>query len=171
MLNFQIKKSMRKCSQTGRDFEPGEVFVSALIENDDGSTARTDFGLDQWEEPPEHCIGWWKSQVPEAGKGKIYWAPRNVMLAFFKHVLNQPTHHDVAYVTALLLIQKKFLTMVDDGKTESMTVRDRSDNESYDVRAVDIAADRLTQIQELLAEQLFMDEPLEDDHLEDSNES
>lgn len=170
MLNFQIKKSMRKCSQTGRDFEPGEVFISALIENEDGSTTRTDFGVDQWEETPEHCIGWWKSQVPEAGKGKIYWAPRNVMLAFFKHVLNQPTQNDVAYVTALLLVQKKFLTMVDDGQTESMTVRDRSDNESYEVPTMDIDGDRLTQIQELLAEQLFMDEPIEDGELEDSSE-
>lgn len=171
MLNFEIKKSMRKCSRTGRDFEPGEVFVSALIENEDASTTRMDFGVDQWEETPEDCIGWWKSQVPESGKGKIYWAPRNVMLAFFKHVLGQAAAQDVAYVTALLLVQKKFLGLVDDGATETMTVRDRNDNENYAVPIIDVDVVRLAEIQELLAEQLFMDEPIEDHQLEDSNES
>jgi hypothetical protein len=171
MLNFEIKKSTRKCSQTDRDFEPGEVFVSALIENENGSTSRMDFAIDQWNETPEHCIGWWKSKVPETGKGKIYWAPRQVMLSFFKHVLNQPPAQDVAYVTALLLLQKKFVSIVDDGETETMTVRDRSDKECYSVPIADIDGSRLAEIQSLLADQLFMDEPLGDDLQEDSNES
>ena len=169
MLNFEIKKSTRKCDESGRDFEPGEVFFSALIENEDGTTSRQDLSTEAWKETPENCIGWWKSQVPEIGKGKIYWAPRNVMLAYFEHVLKQPASQDIAYVTALLLIQKKYLTLVDDGETESMTVRDRKNKESYAVPIIDVEGLRLADIQTLLSEQLFMDEPIDDD-LEDTDE-
>ena len=168
MLNFEIKKSTRKCAESGRDFGPGEVFFSALIENEDGSTSRQDFSADAWKETPEHCIGWWKSQVPEIGKGKIYWAPRNVMLAYFEHILKQPDSQDIAYVTSLLMIQKKYLTLVDDGETETMTVRDRSSKESYAVPIVEIEGSRLAEIQEMLGEQLFMDEPIDD--LEETDE-
>ena len=168
MLNFEIKKSTRKCAESGRDFEPGEVFFSALIENEDGTASRQDFSADAWEEPPEHCIGWWKLQVPDAGKGKIYWAPRKVMLAYFEHVLKQPDSQDVAFVTSLLLIQKKHLILVDDGETEAMTVRDRSSKESYAVPIVEIEDGRLAEIQVMLSEQLFMDEPIDD--LEETDE-
>jgi len=169
MLNFEIKKSTRKCAESGRDFEPGEVFFSALIENEDGTTSREDYAAEAWEETPEHCIGWWKSKVPETGKGKIYWAPRKVMLAYFEHVLNQPASEDIAFVTALLLIQKKYLAMVDDGETNSMTVRDRASKESYSVPIIEVEGSRLADIQTLLSEQLFMDEPI-DDSLEDVDE-
>ncbi len=168
MLNFEIKKSPRKCTESGRDFEPGEVFFSALIENENGSTLRQDFSAEAWEATPDDCIGWWKSQVPETGKGKIYWAPKKVMLAYFEHVLKQPDSQDIAFVASLLLVQKKYLTMVDDGKTDSMTLRDRSTKESYAVPIVEIEGPRLAEIQEMLSEQLFMDEPIDD--LEETDE-
>ncbi len=168
MLNFEIKKSTRKCNESGRDFEPGEVFFSALIENEDGTTSRQDFSADAWNEPPEHCIGWWKSQVPETDKGKIFWAPRQVMLAYFQHVLEQPASQDIAFVTALLLIQKKHLALVDDGETDSMTVRDRSSKDSYSVPIIEIEGPRLAEIQAMLSEQLFMDEPI--DEMESTDE-
>lgn len=172
MLNFEIKKSTRKCFETGRDFQPGEVFFSALVENDDGSTSRQDYGTDHWEQPPEDCIGWWKSQVPEAGKGKIYWAPRNVMLAFFKHVLEQPASQDVAFVTGLLLVQKKYLVIVDkDDDPSTMDVRDRSSKEDFTVTVADVSGQRLAEIQTLLAEQLFMDEPIMDEPIMDDMEA
>ena len=170
MLNFEIKKSTRKCAETGRDFEPGEVFFSALIENEDGSTSREDFANEVWKETPEHCIGWWKSQVPETGKGKIFWAPRKVMLAYFEHMLDQPASQDIAFVTALLLIQKKYLVLVDDNDANAMTVRDRSSKESYSVPIVEIEGSRLADIQTLLSEQLFMDEPIDDDLEDDTDE-
>ena len=66
------------------------------------------------------------------------------------------------------MIQKKYLTLVDDGETETMTVRDRSSKESYAVPIVEIDGGRLAEIQEMLSEQLFMDEPIDD--LEEADE-
>ena len=90
------------------------------------------------------------------------------MLAYFEHILKQPESQDIAYVTSLLLIQKKYLTLVDDGETDTMTVRDRSSKESYAVPIVEVEGGRLAEIQEMLGEQLFMDEPI--DNLEETDE-
>ena len=49
-----------------------------------------------------------------------------------------------------------------------MTVRDRSSKESYAVPIVEIDGGRLAEIQEMLSEQLFMDEPIDD--LEEADE-
>ena len=49
-----------------------------------------------------------------------------------------------------------------------MTVRDRSSKESYTVPIVEIDGSRLAEIQEMLGEQLFMDEPIDD--LEETDE-
>ena len=75
---------------------------------------------------------------------------------------------DIAYVTSLLMIQKKYLALVDDGETDTMTVRDRSSKGSYTVPIVEIDGSRLAEIQEMLGEQLFMDEPVDD--LEETDE-
>ena len=81
MLKFDFKKSSRKCFESEREFQPGEEFYSALFECDDGSTERRDFSSDHWDGPTDETIGWWKSRVPELGKGRVYWAPKKVLLS------------------------------------------------------------------------------------------
>ena len=100
MLNFEIKRSNRQCSKTDRTLQPGEEFYSALIDKD-GELERLDYCVESWESPPQDCIGWWKSKVPETGKGKVYWAPRNVMLSYFEH--GQQTNRSRMILLTLLL--------------------------------------------------------------------
>jgi hypothetical protein len=164
MLNFDFKKSSRKCCLSEREFQPGEEFYSALLECDDGTTQRLDYSAEKWEGPPENCLGWWKSQVPDLGKGRVYWAPKDVLLAYFDHVRSNPQTQDVAYVTALLLAQKKILMIVDDGGDGSQVVlSNRSTKETCEVPVVKIEPTRLIEIQNELSERLFMDQPVESD--------
>ncbi|MEL7497973.1 MAG: hypothetical protein AAFN77_10210 [Planctomycetota bacterium] len=169
MLNFDFKKSSRKCYEDDKDFSPGDVFYSALVELDDGDIERRDFCRDHWNEPGEDCVGWWKARVPETGKGKIYWAPRNVLLSFFNHVLENPETQDVAYVTALVLVQKKILVIDDEPDRSFMRLRNRLDKTDYDVPVCDIEGDRLVRIQAELAERLFMDEPIDETENEEAD--
>ena len=164
MLNFDFKKSSRKCCQSEREFQPGEEFFSALVESDDGTTQRQDYGADHWDGPPKNCIGWWKSRVPDLGKGRVYWAPKHVLLAYFEHVQTNSQSADVAFVMALLLAQKKILMIVDDGGDDSRVVlRNKATKATYEVSVVDISPDRLVEIQNELSEHLFMDQPISDD--------
>ncbi len=171
MLNFDFKKSSRKCSASERALQPGEHFYSALFEVGDG-TERRDFCEEVWEGPPEDCIGWWKAKIPEAGKGKVYWAPRHVLLAYFEYVNGQSAQADIAFIAGLLLTQKKILMLeesFEEDGAEFMQLKNRKDNESYQVLVVDVEPKRLAEIQEELAERLFMDEPYDaDSELEES---
>ena len=165
MLNFDVKKSSRKCFESAREFLPGEVFFSALIEIED-STERRDYGAEHWKGPPEQCIGWWKSRVPEKKEGKVYWAPKNVLLAYFEHVCGDSKTVDLAYVTALLLAQKKILTISESEDPAIMLLQNRSSKESFEISIPDISSTRLAEIQNELSERLFMDQPVEDDVIE-----
>lgn len=171
MLNFDFKRSSKKCSKTARILLPGEEFYSALVERE-GNTDRLDFCLEAWEGPPEDCLGWWKSRIPDVGKGKIYWAPRHVLLSFFEHVANQPSQSDVAYITALLLTQKKILALddtLDEPDSQILQLKNRQDNQVYQIPVIEVPPQRLIEIQDELAERLFMDQPYdpESDEVED----
>ena len=160
MANFDVKKSARKCYESERTFQPGEEFYSALIELENGLTERRDFAPDLWKGPPDDCIGSWKCSVPEIGKGKVYWAPRSVLIAYFEHVKGHETTGDIAYVTALLLVQKRILKLVDNrGDRSKISLQDHNTKNKYELPVKDISPQRLIEIQDELSEKLFMDRP------------
>lgn len=171
MLNFDFKKSSRKCYKSEREFQPGDEFYSALIDGGDGSTERRDYSVEHWGDgPPEDCIGWWKSSVPELGKGRVYWAPRKVLLSYFEHVQTNSQTIDTAFVTGLLLAQKKILTIVDENSDdENLVLYCRSTKSTYTVPVANVLPLRLKEIQDELSERLFMDQPVADDFDEDDS--
>ena len=157
MLNFDFKRTSRKCSASDRPFERGEEFVSALVEIN-GELVRKDFASESWEEPPENCIGWWKSRMPDLDKGRVYWAPNEVLLTYFQHLLSQPETQDAAYVMAVLLVRRRTLHMVEtDESTEppTLVVHHRKTKTEFRVAAIDIPSHRITEIQNELGEHLF----------------
>jgi len=165
MLNFDFKKSSRKCFQSEREFQPGEVFFSALIEV--GETAeRRDFGAEHWEGPPEDCIGWWKSRVPKVKEGRVYWAPPHVLLAYFEHVCGDEKTFDLAYVAALLLAQKKLIVIEDNEDPAVLVGHQKGSKSSFEIAIPELSPQRLNEIQNELSEKLFMDQPYEEDEPE-----
>lgn len=164
MLHFEFKKSSRKCCESDKEFKPGDGFYSALLECDGGQSERRDYSTDQWEGPPEDCIGWWKSRVPELGKGRVYWAPKKILIAYFEHSQTSEQTADIAFVTGLLLMQKKILTQLDsDLGGSTLELHCRSSNTTYSLAVVEISPERLAAIQQQLAERLFVDQPLAND--------
>ncbi len=163
MADFDFKRSSKRCSVTDRTFAPGEKYVSALIEADD-NLERCDFSLEEWKEPPENCVGWWRTQVPEATEGRIFWAPDEVLLSYFEHLSQAPGHEDVAYVMALLMVRKKLFTLeefVESPSGQRMVVLNRRAKETLEVDVIDLPPDRLAEIQTELEEKLFTDQPLD----------
>ena len=163
MLNFDFRRTNRKCSKSDRLLQPGEEFFSALVDFG-GEPQRLDFSNESWSGPPENCLGWWKSNIPDMEKGKIYWVPRRVLLAYFDLVREQSDQADVAYMMGLLLAQKKILSVVDSihGPVgEQLQLFNRRDNLHYEIPIVEISPERLRQIQAELSERLFTDQPFE----------
>ena len=159
MFNFDFKRSSRKCSISGREFDVGEEYVSALMDID-GELVRQDIGCDQWNESQDNCIGWWKSRVPDLTKGQVYWAPRDVLVSYFKRLLEQKDERDKAYVMAILLLQKKTLKLLDTTAADEgdiMQLMENSSRERFEVPVVDLTEDQINQIQAEFAEKLFTD--------------
>lgn len=129
-----------------------------LLEEDE-ELVRKDVAMSEFESPPENCVGWWKSKVPDLEQGKVYWAPKDVLLNYFNHLIEN-NHVQHAYVMAILLLQKKHLRLQDtvaDGDSQIMQLQNPSTKETFEVTVVDVATEHITEIQNELAEKLFTD--------------
>lgn len=161
MAKYEFKRTARKCYETQREFDRGEEFFSALIDTDAGPERR-DFGHDIWKGPADDCIGWWKSTVPLLEAGRVYWAPSDVLLAYFENLAGKAIK-DATYVMGLLLVRKRLLQLVEtDDEAEGgplMILRNRKTKEKIEIPVVELTAERMIQIQDELAENLFMDRP------------
>ena len=166
MQNFDVKRNARKCCQTEKAFRPGDCFYSELVETDDGDLVRKDYCSDQWKGISEDGIGWWKQTVPELESGKIYWAPDDVLLSYFKVLTEQPQQAEAAFVMSLLMVQKKLLTVVDnDVEEEKRVLRNRKSGEVFEIEQQNIEPQRIKELEQQLCENLFSDQPFveEDD--------
>lgn len=163
MMDFQIKKSARRCQATDRELTAGESFYSDLISDGD-QYVRKDFCETAWEGPDENSIGWWKASIPKVDSGKVYWAPRDVLISYFESLLQGEQHCATAYVLALALIRKRILQLVDsqtadDGKSELLEVAYKKEGKTWNVTVVELTNEKIAKIQQELGEQLFMDHP------------
>jgi hypothetical protein len=163
MTDFQIKRTGRICHGTQRELIPGEEFYSELVREDD-EFLRRDYCDDAWRGPAETSIGWWRARVPQADGGRVYWAPREVLLAYFESLQGDTRQQPVAYVMALLLIRKRILQLVDSQRLEEgevLEVRNARDDRTCHIPVIDLTPQQVAEIQQELAEQLFMDLPTE----------
>ncbi len=167
MMDFDIKRTARRCHATDRELKPGESFYSELVE-ENNEMRRVDYCEEAWNGPTPNCIGWWKARIPERDSGKVYWAPRNVQIAYFEQLLSSSGTAVTAYVMALLLVRRRVLQLVDShceegSHTEVMELYSAKDKNTYHVAVQSPAPGEIALIQQELASHLFMDEPPEEE--------
>jgi hypothetical protein len=155
-MDYEVQRSAKRCSATGREFAPGEEFYSALIAQGADLT-RCDYACDAWQGPPPGTIGWWKSQVPDRGAVRAYWAPNDILLRFFDELAEQPEKQDMRYVLALLLVRRRVMRMEEEKHDQGSAVLSlycpRRDA-TYEVPAVEPEPARVEEIQQVLAKLL-----------------
>lgn len=117
MLDFDVQRCTRHCAASNREFQPGENFYSVLI-TQGANVVRQDFSEGVWQGPPEECLGWWKSTMPDTNSKKMNWAPNDVMLHLFEQTLESKEQADMSYVLALLLVRRKIAKLETTEKNE-----------------------------------------------------
>ena len=163
MMDFHIKRTGRHCYSTERELKPGESFYSDLVSVDD-ELQRRDFCEEAWQGPGEESIGWWRSRIPKNEEGRVYWAPREVLISYFESLQANPKAQPTAYVMALLLVRKRILKLVDSTEGphgKLLEVLYAKENKTWNVPVVELTQEQASTIQGELAEQLFMDQPPE----------
>ncbi len=156
-MEYEIERSAKSCTATGREFAPGETFYSALIA-EGAELKRCDYSTEAWQGPPPGTVGWWKSQMPQQHARRAYWAPNDVLLNFFDELADQPDKQDMRFVLALLLVRRRVLRMEEKRRDEAgperlMLYCPRRDSQ-YEVSAVAPDPERVEQIQQVLAKLL-----------------
>ncbi len=153
-MDYEVQRSSRHCSVTGREFAPGECYYSVLMA-EGADLKRVDFAADAWQGPPEDALGWWKSQVPDRTAARKHWAPNDVMLDFWDQLAEQPDRQDMLYVLTLLLIRRRVFRLEEENRDaqgrELLVVYCPRREATYQVLVVMPDEPRVEQIQEELA--------------------
>ena len=154
MIDFEVQKFTRVCAKTEKEFKPGDRFYSYLI-RDGGETVRQDVAASEWDGPPEDCVGWWKSEVPDPKSKKLNWAPHEVMLHYFSETEGKPEEQDLRYILALLMIRRRILrledTQHDDSGREIMMLYCSRNESEYEVPVVSLTLERTEEVQAILS--------------------
>jgi len=161
MMDFQIKRTTRRCFETEQDLKPGQPFYSELVD-DDGELCRRDYSESAWQGPGEHSIGWWKSRIPQIQGGKVYWAPRDILLSYFQSLQQHEKNAATTYVMALLLVRKRLVKLVDSIQREGgevMEINYAKEDKTWTIPVVQLSGSQVAESQNELAQQLFMDHP------------
>lgn len=152
-MDYEVQRSTRHCSATGREFAPGETYYSVLVA-EGAELKRCDYAADAWPGPPAEAVGWWKSQVLGRAAARKHWAPNDVMLQFWDELAEQPDKQDMRYVLTLLLIRRRVFRLEEetiDAGREFLVVYCPRRETTYQVLAVTPEPPRIDQIQEELA--------------------
>lgn len=160
MIDYEVHRCSRRCAATEREFLPGETIMSVLI-SEGSQVVRRDYGLDAWQGPPEHAVGWWKSQVPHPSAKRLHWAPGEVMLGYFEQLAEEPEKADVRYFLALLMVRRKLLRQEsvekDEAGRETLVLFCPRNELEYRTPVVMPSEDRLAIVQQELSQLLQAD--------------
>jgi len=153
-MDYEVQRSTRHCTATGREFAPGESYYSVLVA-EGAELKRYDYAADAWQGPPESAVGWWKSQIPDHTATRKRWAPNDVMLHFWDELAEQPDRQDMRYVLTLLLIRRRVFRLEEETRDaqgrELLVVYCPRRESTHQVLAVVPDASRIARIQEELA--------------------
>ncbi len=164
LQDYPSTKSSKRCSVSGDEFAPGEVYVSVLIPEGD-EISRMDISAKQWKQPPENAIGWWKCRMPDAQRRGSRPAPNSVLLDTLTELLQRPDKANLAYLLALLLVRRRVL--VEEQQTDSEDEQSHkyfwnlvqpADGRQWQVPICNPDAVELAKLQESLIKLLFTDE-------------
>jgi hypothetical protein len=107
---WEVEKPTNRCSLTGRSFEEGEEFCSALFEVE-GSFRRVDYSPEAWSGPPEGCFCHFRTRVPVRKKQQKLLVDDAALVSFFLRLGDEQelVRVQFRFVLALILMRKRRL--------------------------------------------------------------
>ncbi|MCA9075576.1 MAG: hypothetical protein KDA93_11125 [Planctomycetaceae bacterium] len=156
-MEYHVKPIGKACAATGEPLEPGSVVYSVLVDLE-GETIRLDYQPSAWEGPPPGMIGQWRAIVPLPEEDKPKPLDAHTLLEHFQKLLEDanPAQEKLCYVLALLLLQKRRLTLDGtrvDGDFAYLELSGSRGEGPFEVRDQQLTADEVTSLQShLMAE-------------------
>jgi hypothetical protein len=121
MDEWEIAKPLGQCSGTGKEINPGDEYIGALVETSEG-LQRRDFCMDYWLENKPLVYCHWKTKNPLPEQKKQLFVDDEMLMAFFERLENETDSEKLnfRFVLTLVLMRKRKLkydsTKIDDGR-------------------------------------------------------
>ncbi len=118
MDQWEINKPLGRCCGTGEAIEPGQEYVGALVQSEEG-LQRRDFSVDYWEEEKPEVYCFWKTRLPQAEQKKQLFVDDEMLMAFFERLAAETERQrlEFRFVLGLILMRKRLLKY-DSKRTE-----------------------------------------------------
>jgi len=118
--SYHLGRHPTACAATGAPLAPGDRYIAALRERDDGDELDwLGYHPDAWnaDAPPAGLIAWWSATVPDKAEPARHRIDRDALLDLFDQLegATEPNRLAFRHVLALILIRKKHLVHVGQG--------------------------------------------------------
>jgi hypothetical protein len=162
MVEWEIQKTVGQCSGTGKRFEVGEEYYSALVLSENGFE-RLNFSQEYWQENKPQVYCFWKTKMlsPDQKKKKLF-IDDDMLMAFFDR-LEQETEDErinFRFVLTLILMRKrklKYESSKKDGTSEVWTMKVTGQDRQVEVINPELAEDQIAELSEQMGEILQVD--------------
>ena len=158
---WNIKTRAHECARTGRPFEEGEVFHTAIyFDTESGEFVRRDVGLDAWQdETAERApLAYWRTEYvkPTSAPPKPEFATKESAESLLRRLTEEDQEHTehARYILALMLERKKQLVPKEKKHTEHgimLLYEHRKSGEVFIIRDPELRLDELEAVQDEVA--------------------
>ncbi|MHC4130941.1 MAG: hypothetical protein ACYSSP_00405 [Planctomycetota bacterium] len=110
MDEWEIAKPLGQCSGSGKEIGPGDEYIGALVETNEG-LQRRDFCLDYWLEKKPSVYCHWKTKIPLPDQKKQIFVDDEMLMAFFERLEKETDQEKInfRFVLTLVLMRKRKL--------------------------------------------------------------
>jgi hypothetical protein len=138
MTDWEVARTTGTCCISGRAFEEGEAYHTALFAAGD-SFERKDYAEECWSGPPEGAYCTWKARLPVKDRPRKLLVDDQVLVTFFERLERETDEPKLQFrfVLALILMRKRLLKYVEsqiEGGVEWWTLRAPGSQTTHRVR-------------------------------------
>jgi hypothetical protein len=158
--NWQIRSRSHTCALSGRAFEEGESFYTAIyFDPETNGYQRRDVATDAWQQEisERKPIAYWKTvYTPQVVEEKPEVATKENAMSLLQRFMEEddPRTENARYILALMLERKRILTPTAAKETENgrmLFYENKKTGEVFFVRDPELHLDELAQVQDEVA--------------------
>lgn len=158
--NWSIRTRSHQCALTGRPFEEGEVFHTAIyFDPETSGYMRRDVALDAWaqETAERKPLAYWRTlYTPNVVEERPEVASKESAMNLLQRFIEEgdPATENARYILALMLERKRILTPTAAKETEQgrmLFYENKKTSEVFVIRDPELHLDELAQVQDEVA--------------------
>ncbi len=158
--NWQLRSRAHSCALSGRPFEEGESFHTAIyFDPEANGYIRRDVGLDSWKQELQERqpVAYWKATyTPHLVEERPEVATKENAMSLLQRFIEEDEPHtdNARYILALMLERKRVLAPTAAKDTESgrmLFYENKKTGEVFIVKDPELRLDELAQVQEEVA--------------------